>query len=104
MLSSVNGAHDACEAARTSTRNRRSGTKMHLTLYRDPIEEQIRTTVGIQEVILARYQKSYLGSNGLFRKHICLDPVSKNKSAYAQESQAYSRRRLQAVALSASNI
>jgi hypothetical protein len=32
-----------------ATCNRRSGTKMHLTLYRDPIDEKIKTTVGVSE-------------------------------------------------------
>jgi hypothetical protein len=40
---------------------------MQLTLYREPIDEKIRTIVGISEALLARYQQSYLGSGGLFR-------------------------------------
>jgi hypothetical protein len=75
-----------------ATYSRKSGTKMPLTPYRDPIDEKIGTTAGASEALLARYQKSYLGSDGLFCKRICFDLVSKNKNAYAQESQADSRK------------
>jgi len=64
-----------------ATYSRKSGTKMHLTPYRDPIDEKSGTIVGASEAILARYQKSYLGSDGLFCLHICYDGVSKNRSA-----------------------
>jgi hypothetical protein len=42
--------------------------------------------------LFPRHQKSYLGSDGLFCRHIFLELVSKNKSAYARKSQADSRK------------
>jgi hypothetical protein len=76
---------------------------MHRTFYHDPIDEKIRTTVGVSEALLARYQQSYLGSDGLFCQHVCLDLVSKNKNAYTA-SQADSRKAASKLPFCASNV
>jgi hypothetical protein len=77
---------------------------MHLSPYHDPIDEKIRTSVGISEALFARYQKSYLGSDGLFCRHLCLDLLAKNKSAYAQETPADSRKAAAKLPFRASNV
>jgi hypothetical protein len=87
-----------------ATCNRRSGTKMHLILYCALIDEKIRTTVDIRGSFRT-LSKSYLGPNGLFCKHMCLILYLKNKSAYAQGSQADSRNAASKLPfLSASNV